>query len=194
MASIPVTLLDAAQVIQHSYDESENRIRVDIGANVTLGGELEVAISDTDDSIQIGNGSGQKLAINSDGSINVVLENEAPTGSSVVRSVYNEVLAVASGTTTQINTYTVPVAKTAVLEKITVSGENIALFTVQLNGTTIDALRTGYITLNGTFDFLTGNSDGYTLVTGDIVTVQTLQMRPSVSNYECRIQINEIGT
>lgn len=51
------TLLDQQQVIQAVYDEALNRLRVDIGANITLGGDLEVFISHTDDSIRIGDGT-----------------------------------------------------------------------------------------------------------------------------------------
>jgi hypothetical protein len=50
------TLLDSSQVIQAVYDEALNRLRVDIGANITLGGELEIFIDQADDSIRIGDG------------------------------------------------------------------------------------------------------------------------------------------
>lgn len=51
-----VTLLDSAQVIQHVYDEPNNRLRVETDATVNMSGELEVAIDQVDDSIRIGDG------------------------------------------------------------------------------------------------------------------------------------------
>ncbi len=51
------TRQDFAQVIKLVYDEALNRLRVDMGANITLGGELEVAIDHTTDSIRLGDGT-----------------------------------------------------------------------------------------------------------------------------------------
>lgn len=58
-APIPSTL-DADQCIQGSYDDATGRLRVDaeISASIIAPPGLEVAISDIDDSIKIGNGSG----------------------------------------------------------------------------------------------------------------------------------------
>jgi hypothetical protein len=50
------SLLDQGQIIQAVYDQVLNRLRVDIGANITLGGDLEVAIDHTTDSIRLGDG------------------------------------------------------------------------------------------------------------------------------------------
>lgn len=51
------TKLDGFQVLKLVYDEAINRLRVDMGANITLGGELEVAIDHTTDSIRLGDGT-----------------------------------------------------------------------------------------------------------------------------------------
>lgn len=65
------TLLDSNQVIQAVYDEALNRLRVDIGANITLGGDLEVAIDAADgDNIAISDGT-NTMSVNADGSIDV---------------------------------------------------------------------------------------------------------------------------
>lgn len=63
--------LDGQQILQDSYDESEKRIRVDAEVTTIIPGPVEVAIDATADSIKIGNGEGDFLAINPDGSINV---------------------------------------------------------------------------------------------------------------------------
>jgi hypothetical protein len=63
--------LDQTQIFQRAFDESEERLRVDSLATVSLG-IVEVAIDATTDSIAISDGVDQ-LAVNSDGSINVVV-------------------------------------------------------------------------------------------------------------------------
>jgi len=105
---------------------------------------------------------------------------------------YNEVLAVVSGITTTIVTYTVPVGKTNALERISVSGENIALYTVLINGTPIDAQRTYFGgELNAQFEFMSTGNFGVLLNAGDIVSVTVLHMRPSSANFEGRIQMSQ---
>jgi hypothetical protein len=63
------SVLDANQVLSHAFDDSTQRLRVDSTATI-VGGSLDVVISDIDDSIKIGDGSGIYLDINADGSIN----------------------------------------------------------------------------------------------------------------------------
>ncbi len=66
------SLLDAGQIIKRAFDEGNDRLRVETEiATVTVGGNQEILITDTTDAIKIGNGSGQYMAVNSDGSINV---------------------------------------------------------------------------------------------------------------------------
>lgn len=78
------TKLDYTQVIQQAFDESTNRIKVDAALSVDIPGGLEVAISDIDDSIKIGNGNnGPYLKVNNDGSLNIS-GTVTSTGSSTV--------------------------------------------------------------------------------------------------------------
>lgn len=69
----PFSPLDYSQVLKGSFDDATGSLRTTV-VNIVEDpetGATEVSINDTDDSIKIGNGSGQYLAINSDGSINV---------------------------------------------------------------------------------------------------------------------------
>lgn len=100
-----------------------------------------------------------------------------------------EVTAIAAGITTIIGTYTVPAGKSAILQKIFVSGENVSKYQVLLNGSPINTKRTNYTNLNETFDFLVNNSDGYILNAGDVITVNTIHNRPNVSDYESTIEM-----
>lgn len=56
MAAPQPSPLDASQCIKGAYDDDKGRLRVDTGATIDLDGELEVAISQTSDSIRIGDG------------------------------------------------------------------------------------------------------------------------------------------
>lgn len=53
----PYTTLDASQVIRQAFDETKDRLRVDTEATITATGQIEVAISQEDDSIRIGDGT-----------------------------------------------------------------------------------------------------------------------------------------
>lgn len=65
------SLLDFPQIIKAVYDEAQNRLRVDTGATITIGGELEVSIdAASGDNIKISDGT-DTLQVNTDGSINV---------------------------------------------------------------------------------------------------------------------------
>lgn len=140
--------------------------------------------------------NGNILEPNSNGSINVV-EAAAPVPLTA-QNPTNEISSVASGITTTILTYTVPTGKTASLNKIFASGENIGRYDVLLNGTRIDTNRTYWGSgFNTSFDFTTGFSQynylGYPLNTDDVVTVTILHVQPQLSQHEARFQIIEIG-
>lgn len=57
-------------VLQAVFDPITNSLRTEVTANIS--GAQEVIISDVDDSIKIGNGSGVFVAVNLDGSINTI--------------------------------------------------------------------------------------------------------------------------
>ena len=127
----------------------------------------------------------------------VIASDQSPiqvtvVSSSVTQNVtinYTETTGIAAGITTNIGTYTVPAGKTAVLQKIFVSGENVSKYTILLNGNAINTKRTNYTNLNEVFDFLVNNSDGYILSAGDILLVKVLHDRPTPSDYETTIEM-----
>lgn len=55
--------LDQQQIFQQLYDSDENRLRVDTGAVFTFSGEMEVSIDSLEDSITIGDESGNKAVV-----------------------------------------------------------------------------------------------------------------------------------
>lgn len=137
--------------------------------------------------------SNNELDVNSDGSINVNVVSTPPIGNAVI-STYGEANSVVNGSTTTVVSYTVPGGiTTAILERISVSGENIAKYTIFINATQIDTRRTFYgSSLSEYFEFTTGTSNGLEMNPGDIVTVKVLHNKPYVADFEGRIQVLQI--
>jgi hypothetical protein len=134
----------------------------------------------------------QLLKVNPDGSLNVVVE---PFGAATnVVSTYAEALAVVSGVTTTVASYTVPVGKTAALQRVEVNGENIADYKVLVNSIVVDRKRTYFGGgLNENFDFEGYQAEGIPLVAGNIVQVTVLHTRPTTGDFGARIQTLVIG-
>lgn len=184
--------LDFNHIFQRCFDEPNDRLRVDaaITANIAT---TEVIISDTNDSIKIGNGSGNYLDINADGSIDV---NIVSTTARNVNNTYNEISSLASGTETTIVSYTAPIGKTTYLTRIEAAGTNISAYRIFKNGTAIAKQYTYFGgELNVIFDFGSETEDypGLKLIAGDIVDVKTLHGRPSSGDFNSRIQTMEVG-
>lgn len=143
--------------------------------------------------VEIKGPSGDVLEVNPDGSINVHILDTPATGQTVI-SKYNEVFNVASGVTTTIVTYTVPALKTAVLERIDTSGENVGRYDITLNGSPFDTQRSYFGSeFNTLFEYTTGSAQGLVLNAGDVIAVTILHNRPFVGNFTARIQVLEIS-
>lgn len=182
--------LDERQIMQSVFDEENRRLRTDAIATVS-NVSIAVDLDPAEDGVYIADkDSGNKLKVNADGSINVEVVS-GTTGT--YKNIFNEQSAIASGATVSLVTYTVPVGKTAILERVAVSGENIAKYEVFINGNKIDASRTYFgAQLNTSFDYTSTNSN-FTLTSLDIVTVTVRHDRPAAGNFEGRIQLTEIG-
>lgn len=161
---------DFPQVLKDSFDPQEQRIRVD--ALVTDGTDA--------------------LIINPDGSINVNIIDSVTT-LNTYRSYFAEATSVPSSTTTLIQTYTVPALTQAFLERIEVAGTNIGMYEVFVNDIIQDRKYTYFgNSLNDIFEFTGSTSSGYPLNAGDTVKVKITHGRPSVGNFNSRIQLLEI--
>lgn len=138
--------------------------------------------------------NGNTIEPNTDGSINVNVVTTPVVGNVVINQ-YNGINSVASGATSTVVQYTLPIDQTSgVLQRISVSGDNIAKWTVFINADQIDTRRTYYgSSLSEYFEFITGTADGVPLVPGDIVTVKVLHNRPYVGDFEGRIQVLQIA-
>lgn len=177
--------LDANQVLRDSYDESLGRLRVDAEVTASIGTVDVIIDAATGDNVAIGDSTGaNSLAVNPDGSINVVIDSTPGLGVNK----YNEVLAVASGAAQVINTYTVPAGKTASLTLIDVSGDNIAKYIVKIDGIPQDQKRTYFgNSFNLTFDF----QNNLLLNPGQVVSVEVHNFRPTSSDFNSKILVLE---
>lgn len=211
--------LNTDNILKKVYDPSTEGLRTTAVASF-VGGSVDISISDLTDSIKIGDGSGVYLDINPDGSINANVEVNAADGDNIaisdgtntmsvnsdgsinvkifdtlglLKTFYNEVTSVASSILTTIQTYTVPVSTTAYLQKINISGTNIATYDVLINGVLQEKKRTWFNDgLNTEFDFSDYSKNGIPLITGDIVTVRVIHNRPSVGDFNSRVQVVEV--
>lgn len=112
-----------------------------------------------------------------------------PSQLGTLQVTYNEVSSVGSGTTTQVTTFTNTTSKISYLQMVQCSGDNIARWDLIVNTTSIGTVRTEFTSLNDSFDFRSGMSQGYALNPGDVVVLNVLHNRPNLGMFEAQIQI-----
>lgn len=174
----PASYLSEENILRDVHDTDNQSLRVSAFAIPPPGG-TEVIISDVDDSIKIGDGSGTYLDINPDGSINVSIASSGLT----TKNLFNEIISIASGVTTNILSYTA-IANTKLL-KVDVGGTNIAAFEVLINGSLAAKKYTFYQNLNEIFDF----KDGLPVTSGQIILIRVTHNRPDVGDFNANILV-----
>ena len=122
-------------------------------------------------------------------SLEILLETTSSSGQSITAS-YQEVAAVSPNVPTNIGRYVVPVGNKAALQRILVSGENVARYDVTINSASVATKRTYFGgSLNAVFEFSGPNGEGISLNSGDVVIVQTTNSRPYSATFESTIEI-----
>lgn len=142
------------------------------------------------DNVAIQDSDGDELAINPDGSINFT-----PTLNTSITSLnkYGDVAAVASSTETTVVSHTASVGKITYLQYVSVSGENIAVFKVKVNGTVVDLKRTYFGgPFNEDFKFDGDSSNGVKVSVGDVIIVTVEHFRPFSGDFNAKILYLEI--
>ena len=209
-ATVETTIGTVEVIIDHENDSiklgdgtdlfTSTTVGSDIGLDVNIiNSELTVNATDFDirnlsssqDNVAIRDSAGDELDVNSDGSIDV---NVNPTNPVVdVINTYNEISSVASSTATTVTSYTVGVGKTGILQSVHVSGTNIATYEIKVNGSNIETTRTFFgNSLDSNINFTGEVNSGYSLSSGDVVTVVVTHNRPSSGDFNARIQAIEI--
>lgn len=164
------------------------------GTTIDFNGDVYVKLTDKPnipesgdepDAVQIGDGT-NRLKVNPDGSITVIVENASSTD--VVISQFDAISSIASGILSTISTYTVPFGKKFQLSQIELSGDNIATYEVSKNSSIIARKRTYFGGgLNERCSFLGDSDKGLAFVAGDVLTVSVTHNRPAMGSFESRI-------
>lgn len=160
------------QPVRSRADAADERVHVKIVGNNTSSASGAVTES--------------QAIVDSDGSIQVSLQ---PSASDNVVSEFNSITAVASGINTTLITYTVPVSTIAYLQRIELSGNNIATYEIYIDAVLSGKKRTYFGgSLNETFDFDAGTNRGLKLIAGTVVQLKVLHNRPDLGDFEARLQ------
>ena len=210
----PRTAIPEEQIERLTYDEEPTMARrvilvdecgdrvneanpLPVNATVSVG-DVYVQLTDKDnvpnpgdvhDSVRIGDGT-DELAINPDGSINVKVESSSES----IESIYDEETLVPSGSTVVVTSYTVLPGFITFLQKVDVSGNNIAQYDLLVNSIRIDRRRTWFNGggLDTTFAFADDPVGGLQLNVGDIIEVIAYNFRPDPGDFNARIQVVKV--
>lgn len=126
---------------------------------------------------------------NDDGSINAKVEIvDSISVNKEALNVFGEVLLLASGASDMLVTYIVPLGKILFLQLVEFGGQNIATYTVLVDGTVIARRRTWFNgNLSDDFDFESYGNGGLKLEASQTVELQVENFRPDVADFEGRI-------
>ena len=175
-------LTDQVSIGDHSTGNS-----LTILPDGSLNANVEIDAADGDN-IAISDGT-HTLAINPDGSINVKVSLGA---AGELKNIYTEITAVVSGVLSTIVSYVAPIGKTSYLQKVEFSGSNIATYTVLVNSAVQSKKRTYFGGALNDGVLFTDSGNGLPLIVGDIVTVKVIHNRPTVGDFEARLQVTEV--
>lgn len=166
-------------------------VGIKVGLDVNVLNEVNIEDLDASkDNVAIHDSAGDELNINADGSINV---SSIPANNVTGKSVYAEIVAVAANVETTIVSFMTIGGRRTFLQQVVASGDNIAKYKVKVNGTTIDFKRTMFGSdLNAEFKFDGEMNPGLEMTVGDTITVTVTHPRPSVGNFNAKIQYVEV--
>jgi len=117
-----------------------------------------------------------------------------PPSGYLASNVFGQIAAVASGTTQNIVSYTVPSNTSAYLVRATFGGQNIATYTVMLNSNIFDMKRTYYGSdLSESLEYTAPPLPGFLLNAGDVISLQVTNFQPSTANFEGALYIIEVS-
>lgn len=187
----PYTALDQNQILQRSFEESADRLRVDAEVTAVLGTVECVISAASGDNIAITNQDGTNpLEINNDGSINVnVISSVTSVDNNFIA--FNRLLALVAGVETTITTFTAsPITTEYALVRVNFSGTQIATYTVYLNNVPISVYRTYFSGgLSGDIEYFSPTLVGLNLSNNDIIKITVIFNRPGTGDFEAALQI-----
>jgi hypothetical protein len=166
-----------------------------VGLDVNILNALEISISHLTDSIRIGDGTGYitSTVVGPIRALDVNLASGNVTGSfkqtpSGTTALTYGISTVAISASAFVCTYTVPAGPPVYLQRIYVSGESIAKWTIYKNATILMVARMTYTDFSRTIDFMTGSAFGVATVPGDIIKVEVENVSNGVADFDASIQ------
>jgi hypothetical protein len=167
------------------------------GTTVIENAEIDVHTTSKDvgtrphDSMRIGD-QNNELGVNYDGSINVNIVS-TPSSNELEKNLFNLVPVIPSGIETSIISYTVPLLKTAKIQRVGFSGQSIGTFNLYKNDVLFDQKHTWFSgPLHGEFTFVGASEEGQTFNAGDKIELKVIHNRTS-GDFSSRIQLIEIS-
>lgn len=115
--------------------------------------------------------------------LNVNVAAEADTATQVAKYDDTGVSPIAGGGSGTIVSYTVPAGKTFNLRHASASGDNIAEYTLKVNGSPLVHKRTWFTDYNAEFFFESNDGGGYVGNAGDIFTLEVSNFRPTPGDF-----------
>lgn len=120
--------------------------------------------------------------------IPVYVTDSPPTTPNTVITIFNAITNVSTNNLTTLVTYTVPALKTFNLQKIIVSGSNIAQYDFFVDSNQIARQRTYFSGgLNAEFNLNADPDRGLPLNSSQIVSVKVIHQRPDLGDFEATI-------
>lgn len=153
----------------------------------------EINIEDLDsskDNVAIQDDDGHRLNINADGSLPVTV---GVSDNITVSNIYSEVSSVAQSVETTLATFTALAGRDTYIQKIDLSGENIAEFRVKVQNVVVDKKRSYFGSgLDIGFKYDGELNTGYRLSPGQVLSVTVLHERPNPGDFNVRLTTVEI--
>lgn len=146
-----------------------------------------IAVTDAD--VILIDDQGHRGDITPDGALKVAGEFTPAPVPGLVRNIFGQALSVISGVEVDVLTFVVAADTELALLRIEAGGDNIARYSVEVDGTLIARQRTWF---NGSglatiFDFSAEDKRGLLLAAGQEIKVKALHSRPGVGDFEARI-------
>ena len=183
--NFPYTNLDADQVLRQSFDETNDRLRVDASVTAVVAGvTLDAATSD----IAIGDRlTGNLVKVNADGSIDANVVVSASGGDNIAISDGTHTLDINSDGSINVKATDLDIRNlTFATDKVDVSGSNVNVAATDLDIRNLSALQDNVAISNGTTS-LAINLDGSVNVAGVATETTLSSVETSVQSIDAKL-------
>jgi hypothetical protein len=183
--NVPYTQLDADQVLKQSFDETNDRLRVDASVTAVVAGvTLDAATSDIAIADRI---TGDLLKVNPDGSIDANVVVSASGGDNIAISDGTHTLDINSDGSINVKATDLDIRNlTFATDKVDVSGSSVSVTATDLDIRNLSALQDNVAISNGTTS-LAINLDGSVNVAGVATETTLSSVETSVQSIDTKL-------